>query len=595
MKQHIFFHNLFGRIPAVRTKSRSSKSGVADSVETESSKLQLILAANIFDTIIEGICITDANGTIVSVNRAFTEITGYTAEEAIGQNPRVLKSDRHYPSFYTEMWQSIINQKLWSGEVWNRRKNGTVYPEWLRIAAVSSVQGEISHFVAVFRDLSEIKNRDDAINRLAFHDALTSLPNRVLFADRLSLALRQAEREKDLLSLVYIDINRFKYINTSYGYRIGDNVLQVVADRIVESVRRSDTVARISADDFIVLLPKLDREESAVRSAEHIMENLRRPLLIDGQELYLDASIGISFYPGDGETADSLISAANAAHGKAKDSSAGSIHVYTPALNTRILRRMSLESRLRKAVESRSFVVFYQPRVLASDGRLESAEALVRWIDEDGIIISPAEFIPLAEENGLIIPIGDQVLEQALEDLRHWHGQYPDFSVSVNLSARQFHQVNLQQRIESAVRNAGLPFSCLELEITESLAMTDVNSSVAIMTALSQLGIAFSLDDFGTGYSSLYYLQKLPIQWLKIDQSFVRNIQATDGPSNSIVHTIIEMAKSLGLGTIAEGCENDIQLEFLRQRHCDQIQGYYFSKPVPAAEFSLLLQKQYLP
>lgn len=565
----------------------------SDSAEGKASRERMVLAANVFDSIVEGITITDAQGTILSVNRAFTDITGYSAAEALGKNPRILKSDRHYASFYKDMWQSISEKKIWSGEIWNRRKNGTIYPEWLKIAAVEAPGQGISHYVAVFRDLSEIKNRDEAINRLAYHDALTSLPNRVLLSDRLSLALRQAERDKDLLALIYIDIDRFKYINTSYGYRLGDNVLQVVADRVVDCIRRSDTVARVSADDFIVLLPKIDKEDSAVRTAEQIIQNLRKPLLIEGQELYLDASMGISFYPGDGETPDSLIAAANAAMSKAKDSGAGSIHVYTPALNTRIVRRMSLEGRLRKAVETHAFKVYYQPRVNAVSGRVESAEALVRWVEDDGTIISPADFIPLAEENGQILSIGDLVLDMALADLKRWLRLSPDFCMSVNISARQFKVPDMDARIESAVRNAGVPFQNLELEITESLAMTDVNRSTAVMTALNKLGIAFSLDDFGTGYSSLYYLQKLPIQWLKIDQSFVRGIQPADRASNSIVSAIIEMAKNLSLGTIAEGCETAEQLKFLKAKGCDQIQGYYFSKPVPADDFEPLLARSF--
>jgi diguanylate cyclase (GGDEF)-like protein/PAS domain S-box-containing protein len=546
---------------------------------------RVLLAAKVFDSVIEGITITDTEGKILSVNRAFTEITGWSEEEALGQNPRILKSERHDPSFYRAMWKAIEEHGQWEGEIWNRRKDGKVYPEWLSITAVKGQDGKARRYVAVFRDLTDIKNREEAISWLSNNDPLTDLPNRVLFSDRLMTAIKGADRSREKIAVLYLDIDRFKYINTTYGYRLGDSILQLVAGRLTQSLRKSDTVARVSADDFLVLLPQLAKEEFAVAAAESILSSLRRPMLVEGQEVYLDASIGVSYYPNDGLDADALIGAANSAMTIAKESGAGSFHIFTQSLNTRISKRMSLEGRLRKAVESRAFAVYYQPRVELPSRRVVGMEALVRWIDGE-TVVPPSDFIPLAEENGLIIPIGEWVLETALADLKRWLSLDPKLWMSVNLSGRQFKLPDLESRIVSYIELSGVPPDRVELEITESVAMEDVGRSTAVMTALSKLGVGFSLDDFGTGYSSLYYLKRLPLDWLKIDQSFVRDIRsASEGQSNAIAATVIEMARSLGMGTIAEGCETEEQLRFLIDRGCQYVQGYYFSKPVPAAEF----------
>lgn len=555
------------------------------------SKEKILLAGRVFDSVVEGITITDADGAILSVNRAFSEITGYGEEEALGANPRILKSERHNADFYAAMWRSLKEKGEWQGEIWNRRKDGNVYPEWIAITAVLDDDGKPTHYVAVFRDLTEIKSREAAISKLSNNDPLTDLPNRALFEDRLKTAVKACERDGEKLAVLYLDIDRFKYINTTYGYRIGDAILQLVAARMEHSLRKSDTVARVSADDFLVLLPRLAKEEHAIAAAESLLKTLRTPASAEGRELYLDASIGISFYPNDGVEPDALIGAANAAMTRAKESGAGAYHVFTPALNARITKRMSLEGRLRKATAGESFVVHYQPRVDVRTRRMAGMEALVRWND-GGSLIPPSEFIPLAEENGLIVPIGEWVLHTALNDLKRWLEADPALWMSVNLSARQFRLPDLESRIEEAVTAAGIPPEKLELEITESVAMSDVNRSTAVMTALHKFGISFSLDDFGTGYSSLYYLKRLPIQWLKIDQSFVRDIKGpAGGQANAIVGTIIEMARSLDLGTIAEGCETEGQLKYLTERGADYIQGYYFAKPLPAAELEKLIGK----
>ncbi len=556
----------------------------------ESRDDRMVLAGEVFDNIIEGIAITDGSGAIVSVNKSFTAVTGWGAAEAAGKNPRILKSDRHDAAFYEAMWSALKNEGAWKGEIWNRRRDGTVYPEWLSITAVKDNGGRTSGYVAVFMDLSAQGRSASAPPCAVNHDPLTGLPGRALFNDRLATAIGQAERDGESVAVLYIDIARFKYVNASYGYTLGDALLQAAAERLRSSLRKGDTVARVSADDFVVLLPRLQRAEDAVAAAEHFLETMRRPYDIDEKRIYVDASVGLSFYPADGDSPDALVGAANSALNNAKEAGPGTIRLFTPALNERIIRRLSLEGRLRGAVEAESFAVHYQARVDARTRRVESMEALVRWVDDDGSLIPPADFIPLAEETGLIVPIGDWVLAKALADLKRWLEVDPGLRVSVNLSARQFRLPDLGARIDAALSTAGVPHERLELEITESLAMGDVGRSTALMTSLNERGVTFSLDDFGTGYSSLYYLKHLPIQWLKIDQSFIRDLRSPDeSPANAIVNTILEMARSLGLGTIAEGCETEEQYGFLSRRRCDQVQGYLFSRPVPAERFALLV------
>ncbi len=548
---------------------------------------RMVLAAEVFDTVREGITITDATGAILSVNGAFCDITGYSRDEALGKNPRILKSDRHGPEFYEAMWASLRETGRWSGHIWNRRRDGTVYRERLSITKVRDARGRTSGYVAIFIDLSDSPDGDDrcAPNR----DPLTGLPNRELLKDRLSTAIARAEREATGIGLLYVDLSSFKYVNTSYGYASGDSLLQSMGERLSASMRKGDTLSRIAADDFVALLPSLERPEDAVASAGHLLETVRRPFELSGESVYPDASIGVAVYPEDGSSADELLASANAALAHAKESGPGSIRSYTPAYQERAARRLSLDGRLRRAVERESFAVYYQARVDAATRRVESAEALVRWIDGDAVI-PPSEFIPLAEDNGLIVPIGEWVLARALSDLRSWLERDPSLRVSVNLSARQFRLPDIGERVDRALSSAGVPYDRLELELTESVAMHDVARSVAVMSDLDRRGLSFSLDDFGTGYSSLYYLNRLPIRWLKIDQSFVRDIRQPDAsPSNAIVNTIIDMARSLGLGTIAEGCETEEQFGFLSRRGCSQVQGYLFSRPAPAPEFEKLI------
>jgi diguanylate cyclase (GGDEF)-like protein/PAS domain S-box-containing protein len=560
-----------------------------DVTEERLATEQIVLAGKVYDTTIEGITITDAFGTILTVNAAFENITGYSAAEAIGKNPRILKSEHHDASFYRNLWDTLLDTGRWEGEIWNRRKDGTVYPEWMSITAVKDAAGATTRYVAVFRDRSEAKAREAAIERLSHHDLLTDLPNRHLFLDLMGQALSLAERKGEHLAVAYIDIDGFKHVNDNFGYREGDRILQELAERLRTRLRRSDTLARVGGDEFVILLGEIGEAMGGARALEDILRSIEAPFAVSGSEVFLSASAGLAFWPGDGRTADELVTNANSAANVAKSERVGSYYIYTSAIRDRVVRRFDVESRLRRAIEKEELVLHYQPRISTTDLRVLGMEALVRWRGEDGKLIPPSEFIPLAEDSGLIVPLGEWVLHRALEQTLIWRERGSDLVVSVNLSARQFRDSDVERLIVRALDATRYPPQGLELEITESLAMADIKHTTDLMLSLSSRGIHFSLDDFGTGYSSLAYLKSLPIQWIKIDQSFVRDIGDTDSAANSIVKAIVSMSQSLGIGTIAEGCETSDQFSFLRSLKCDQIQGYFFSRPLPVEEFEIFL------
>ena len=559
------------------------------------SELAALFAADVFDSISEGITITDAKGAIILVNSAFSAITGYSAEEAIGKNPRMLKSQHHDADFYRHMWESLKGQGVWQGEILNRRKGGTVYPEWLSISSVRDSLGTATNYVAVFSDRSDMKEREDRINRLKNHDILTDLPNRFLFLDRVGEAIRMAERERESLAVLYFDFEKFKYINSQWGYPAGDAILQGAGKRIQETLRKADTVARIGGDEFAVLLPNVDKAENALRTAKAVIKALERPYQAKGEELFLKAAGGIALWPGDGATPDELVANATIAAKGPRRNEPENPHLYAAGIGEQIRSRLDLEAKLRRAIENENFELHYQPRVRTEDGSIAGMEALVRWRNEEGALVPPSAFIPLAEETGLIVPLGEWVLREALRAARAWREQGNDIVVSVNLSARQFKDGQVEKMILRALGDTDYPPSALELELTESVAMRNIELTIGVMSALAEGGIRFSLDDFGTGYSSFYYLRKLPIEWLKIDQSFVKEIGPSSKTENAIIKAIISMAKSLGLGTIAEGCETPQQYHYLRELGCDQIQGFLFSKPLPEPGFSALLRHAPLP
>lgn len=568
---------------------------VQDITLLKHSEQQLALAARVFDNSIEGITITDSKGVIQSVNRAFTHITGYSPEEAIGQYPSILKSDRHDATFYHAMWQSLLAKGRWEGEIWNRKKNGEVYPEWLTITAITDDFGQISHHVAVFHDMSEVRGFEEQLRFQAQHDALTSLPNRDLFLDRLEVAIGHAKRAKDQVAVLTIDLDNFKHVNDSLGHTVGDLLLQQVAERLHACLPQDTTIARLGGDDFAVLVEQLSNEQQAIPLAEKIITAFAGPFNLSIYETVITVSIGMTFFPSDGKDAGTLLKNAELAMYRAKEEGKNTYQLFTRAMNDKVVHRLSLENSLRKALDRKEFLVYYQPKVSLATGRIAGMEALVRWQTADGRLISPLDFIPLSEETGLIIPIGEHVLRQACLDAKGWlTGHEDDLTVSVNLSPKQFMQENLLATVTAILHETGFPPERLELEITESAVMANEETAISLLLKLKEIGVRLALDDFGTGYSSLHYLRKLPFDTIKMDRSFVKDLPE-DPSSVAIAITILTMAHSLGMEVVAEGVETVAQLEFLRSRKCSEIQGFLFSPPVPAQDFfSLLLEKKEL-
>ncbi|MCF6290241.1 MAG: EAL domain-containing protein [Desulfobacterales bacterium] len=552
-------------------------------------KQRMLLLASVFENSIEGVTITNADAEIEQVNPAFTAITGYSADEVIGKNPRILRSGLHGPEFYREMWQAINDQGLWSGEIWNRRKNGEAYPERLSITAVKDLQGKTSHYVAVFYDITDVKRGEEQLQHQAYHDALTGLPNRQLFIDRLEVSMAYARRHRRILAVFFLDLDNFKNINDSLGYNVGDRFLQEVAGVLQECCRDEDTVARVGGDEFIMLLTEIKDERDALEVARRIENAFAEPIRVEEQEFFAGASIGITFYPADGEDAVALIKNAELAMYRAKELGRGNFQLFTERMNQEVRRRLELENSLRRALERREFEVYYQPKVSIERGTIAGAEALVRWL-RNGELVSPLDFIPLAEETRLIIPIGEWVLATACQQAASWHENGHPLNVAVNLSPRQFHQDDLVEVVTRVLKETGLPAGSLELEITESIVMGDVQGAIRIMRALRDMGVCFSMDDFGTGYSSLQYLKQLPLDALKIDRAFVKDLPDNEEDA-AITSATIFMAHSLGLKVVAEGVETEAQLSFLRERGCEQFQGYLFSKPVPGKTFFRYLKE----
>ncbi len=548
------------------------------------------LSAKVFESTHDGLMVVDTAGCIVTVNPAFTTITGYRADEAIGAKPSMLKSGRHDAMFYATMWQNLLQTGLWQGEVWNRRKNGEIYPQWLTLSAVRNAAGAATQFVGVMTDLSQLRHSEQQLEHLSHYDPLTDLPNRLLAQSRLEHAIDQARRHRNMVGVLYVDLDRFKNINDSLGHPAGDQVLVEIAGRLRDGIRAEDTLARLGGDDFLVIIDTLQSPDEAAILARKIIALAEQPCRVtSGQEIASSASVGISIFPDDGESATELIQHADAAMYRAKDRGRGTIQFYLSELTAAANERLELELQLRRALERGEFRVFYQPLVgLEPSCGAVGAEALLRWRQPDGSLMSPMRFIPLAEETGLIVPIGEWVLREACAQARNWLDRgLPFGSVAVNLSVRQFREKDLVDRVADALDRSGLAPSRLELEITESALMSDVGEAVAKLDGLRALGVGLAVDDFGTGYSSLAYLKRFPLDKLKIDQSFIRGMSAGSN-DEAIVRATIAMAQSLALKTLAEGVETEVQLQILRILGCDMYQGYITSPPVPPEEFERL-------
>lgn len=563
-----------------------------DLTEMKRSQEKERLAAKVFESVTEGILVTDANGTIVSVNPAFTEITGYSEEEAVGQKPSLLRSGWHNADFYKEMWTSILEKGQWKGEIWDRRKNDEIYLEEITIRAVKDEQGMTTHYVGVFKDITLRKQMEKHIEYQAYHDALTGLPNRTFFFDRLAERIAHAQQHQQMLAVLFLDLDRFKFINDTLGHSMGDFLLQKVAERLRRCVRETDMISRFGGDEFVLLLSDLSSREDAVQVAETIFEALTQPFVLNGQEYSISTSMGISLYPADGKDGETLIRNADTAMYRAKEQR-NHYQFFMPSLSLLSSERLKLGNDLRKALKREELLLQYQPKVDLTTGELIGVEALVRWRHPELGIISPLKFIPIAEETGLILPLGEWVLNTACRQIKTWQEEgLPPVRVAVNLSMAQFQQKDLAERIAGILKESGLPPHLLELELTESMVMQNPETTSQLLQELKEIGIQISLDDFGTGYSSLSYLKRLPIDAIKMDRSFVQNLPNEE--DTSLVRAIINLAHSLNMKVTAEGVETEEQIRILSSCQCDEIQGYYFSPPVSAEEIKELLLKSYI-
>ncbi|TAK64398.1 PAS domain S-box protein [Methylobacter sp.] len=566
-----------------------------DITEQKQKELDLRIAAVAFESQ-EAIVITDTASIILKVNKAFIDSTGYTKEEVVGQKISLLKSGRHDKAFYASMWESLLNAGAWQGEIWDRRKNGEIYPKWLSITGIKDSKGVVTHYVGMHTDITERKTAEQKIQQLAFYDPLTELPNRRLLQERLKHSINVEKRDGKQVALLMLDLDRFKTVNDSLGHLAGDELLQQVAVRITARLREVDMVARLGGDEFIVLLEDIVQPEDASRVAEEIIAALAKPFcLTQSDNVQIGASIGISLYPQHGDTPETLMDHADAALYQAKDAGRNCFAYFSKHLTLISQERILLEARLRRAVEQQELLVYYQPQVDIASGLIVGAEALVRWQNPIEGLLQPLSFISIAEETGLIVEIGGWVLHEACRQGRQWLDMgLPPLTLAVNISPYQFRRSNICALVAKVLSDTGFPANQLELEITESGLMENQNKTIAILNILNNLrsqGVHLAIDDFGTGYSSLAYLKHFPLDVLKIDQSFINDIPFHQDDME-IASTIVSMGHILGLKIMAEGVETQEQLDFLREKGCDSYQGFIKSKPLPAEEFAGLLHNQ---
>jgi len=564
-----------------------------DITERKQIEEALHQAATVFESSHDGSIITDLAGCILAVNKAYLDITGYSEAEFLGQNPRILNSGRQSRDFYQSMWASIKEAGYWQGEIWNRRKSGELYPERLTISAVKNASGETTHYVGMSSDLSQIKQSETQLEHLAHFDPLTDMPNRLLVQSHLTHALSQAQRLRRQVGVLYLDLDRFKNINESLGYPVGDELLVNLTKRLSSRMRSEDMLARLGGDEFLIVMEHMEGPEDAAGVAQSLLELLTQPFdLSDEQKVFIGASIGISIFPDDGNSANQLIQHADAAMHQAKNQGRNTYSFYTDSLTRAANEHLELETRLRHAITANQFRVYYQPQVDIATGHIFGAEALVRWLDPERGLIQPVHFIPLAEETGLIGAIGEWVLrETCLQGVRWIKAGLPFLTLAVNLSPHQFMRGNIAEQVSAVLAETGFPSYRLELELTESALMEREEDAVKMLHLLRAQNIRLAIDDFGTGYSSLSYLKRFPLDILKIDKSFVDDIPFHQDDME-IAATIIAMGHTLGFKVLAEGVETAEQLAFLQAKGCDMYQGYLTSPPVTAEEFEKLLKKK---
>ncbi len=562
---------------------------VATPASVSGTALPLDVLWRIYEQSHEAILVSDHDNRIIAVNQAFTRLTGYSAAEAIGQNPRILSSGNAAPEFYASMWQALAQYDFWEGEIWDKRRDGSLYPKWLCISVIRDDMGQVKFYVANFTDISSSKQAADRLAQLAYHDALTHLPNRLAFEAQLTQSLRVCERDGRQLALMLIDLDNFKNINDTLGHHIGDLLLQEVATRLVECVRASDLVARLGGDEFVVVLPEIEGALTAARVAAKVQNQLADSYRVGEHVLYATPSIGISLFPSDGHDTSTLLRNADSAMYHAKNAGRNNHQFYAARMNEAAGERLQMENALRNAISAISpiecqFAMYFQPQIESRSGKVIGLEALLRWVNPHFGPVPPMRFIGIAEDTGLIQPLGDWIVWETCRLIRQMKQQgIHGVRVAINISAQQLRHENLLLLVRGALACYDLSPSDIELEITESTAMQNPEFTVSILDQLAAMGILLAIDDFGTGYSSLAYLKHLPIKRLKVDRSFVKDIE-TDANDAAICAATIALGHNLGLELVAEGVETEMQREFLFRLGCDVLQGYLYSKPLPYEE-----------
>lgn len=573
------------------TKDRNGKviamlGVVKDVTEQKQTEFALSVANNVFNHSAEAMMVTDLDNRIIRVNEAFETITQFSAKEALGKTRQdLIQSDKHTREDYEQLWSVLNKTSLWKGELWDKRKDGSCFPSQHTISAVRDGQGRVIQYIDLFSDITEKKQQEESIQNLAHYDQLTGLPNRALFVDRLKQSIQRARRKNQHIGLMFIDLDRFKYVNDTLGHDAGDALLAKISMRLSETVREQDTVARLGGDEFTIILEELAIPQDGILVAEKLIQYVCKPLDIKGHEVVVGASIGISVFPDHGDDQDTLIKCADTAMYHAKESGRNRCKLYDSSLSAKASERFHLERLLRKAIEEQEFELYFQPQINITSGKVCGCETLIRWNNPEHGLIGPMEFIPLAEETGLIIPLGEWVLHQSLISANNWKSRgIEQITISVNVSSKQLSAGNFAEKVRQLVALTEFQPQRLELEITESAVMENPNQVIAELNQIRDLGVNISLDDFGTGYSSLSYLKKLPVTKVKIDRSFVRDINI-DKDDEEIVKAIIAMSRTLGLKVIAEGAETKDHIDFIRRADCDDVQGYYYSRPLPEDDF----------
>jgi diguanylate cyclase (GGDEF)-like protein/PAS domain S-box-containing protein len=577
-----------------RMRWQLDKSRLNENEVRKLTEQNLRIAAAAFESQ-EAMMVTDANRVILKVNRVFSENTGYASEDVVGRTPSMFRSGRHNEVFYRDMWESIRSTGAWQGEIWDRRKDGTVFPKWMTISAVKDDNGNVTNYVGSHYDITERKLSEVRINELAYFDTLTGLPNRALLMERLQEVISDSH-DGSYAALIFIDLDNFKTINDTLGHHVGDLLLQQVAQRLTSCIRAEDTVARLGGDEFVVVLSSLSKNKINAAAQTRVVGNtilstLNQKYQLKDVEFHNTPSIGATLFAGAQTLIEDLLKQADLAMYRSKDAGRNAIHFFDPAMESAVMERATLENDLRRAIDEKQFLLYYQAQIAGED-HLTGAEVLIRWQHSKRGMLMPAEFIQLAEETNLILSLGNWVLETACTQLAIWASQpaMAHLTVAVNVSAHQFHQHDFVEHVLAVLDSTGANPERLKLELTESMLLSNVDKVIEKMYALKARGVGFSLDDFGTGYSSLSYLKRLPLDLLKIDRSFVRDVLSNPHDA-AIANTIIALASSLGMGVIAEGVETEAQREFLAQAGCDCYQGYFFSRPLPLEGFEAFAQK----